>query len=334
MSLPKIIAVVGTTASGKSDMALDLAKKFNGEVISADSRQIYKEMDIGTNKEPGKLVHTERNDVKHWVFDEYEDKLEQMSSPLSLQEAVESVYEVDGIPHYMMSVVSPADVLTLAHFQTLAFGIIEDIIQRGKTPILVGGTSLYTSAILENWQIPEVEPDKELRNELDRLSDVELIRYLDAVDSKSTKKIDLTNRRRMIRAIEIAVQGRMNKSLNKLDPKYQPLYLAPTIDREEVYDRINQRVDKMVELGLVEEVKAVGEKYGYDVVAMTGHAYQQIGKYLQGEWSLEQALEESKKVTRHYAKRQLTWWRKHGDVRWCELGEAQKLTKEFLHHKS
>jgi len=329
-NLPKIIAIVGTTASGKSDMALELAKKFNGEIISADSRQIYKEMDIGTNKEPGEIKTAKLQNDKASNFLGYKYKLEQMNSPLSLEQALETVYEVDGIPHYMISVVSPADVLTLAHFQTLAFGIIEDIIQRGKTPILVGGTSLYTSAILENWQIPEVEPDKQLRNELDQLSDVELIRYLDAVDSKATKKIDLTNRRRMIRAIEIAVQGRMNKSLNKLDPKYNPLYLAPKIDREEVYDRINTRVDKMVELGLVEEVKTIGEKYGYDTVAMTGHAYQQIGKYLQGEWSLKQALEESKKVTRHYAKRQLTWWRKHGDVKWCKPGEAVEIAKAFL----
>lgn len=330
-ALPKVIAVVGTTASGKSDLGLALAKAFNGEMISLDSRQIYRYMDIGTNKEPGSLVERTEKIKETKAFDTYERHLQKIESPITLQEALSTVYLTDGIPNYMISVVNPDETLTLAHFQTLAFGIIEDILSRGKVPILVGGTSLYTTAILENWEIPDVEPDKELRNELDQLSDVELIRYLDAVDKKATQKIDLGNRRRIIRAIEIAVQGKMNKSKSKLEPKYTPLYLAPQVDRETIYERINTRVDKMIEQGLIEEVKQIGEEYGYDIVSMTGHAYQQIGKHLQGEWDLETAIEESKKVTRHYAKRQLTWWRKYGEVKWVEnVDEAVEITKQFL----
>jgi tRNA dimethylallyltransferase len=321
-NLPKIIAVVGTTASGKSDLAIEIAKEFDGEVISVDSRQIYKDMDIGTNKEPGNMVKRDEPILNVPPFQD---------SPVSLSDVLNDYYEVEGIPHYMISVVYPDQLLTLAHFQFLAFQIIDDILERGKLPILVGGTSLYTSAIAENWQIPDAKPNPNLRKELESLSDIELIKRLDAVDQGKTETIDLGNRRRLIRAIEIAEQGKMVKSPKKLDPKYETLYLAPRVDREEVYRRINDRVDKMLDQGLIEEVKTVGEKYGYGTVAMTGHAYQQIGKYLQSEWDLEKAVEESKKVTRRYAKRQMTWWRKYGDVHWVEnKNEAFRLVQGFL----
>lgn len=349
MNLPKIIAVVGTTASGKSDLALALAKKFNGEIISVDSRQIYKQMDIGTNKEPGQHQTDTREITKDKHFFAIEQKLDETRSPISLEEALENVYEVQGIPHYMIGVVRPDQLLTLSHFQQLAFGIIQEIIQRGKLPILVGGTSLYTSAILENWQIPDVEPNPNLRRELEDLTDAQLIARLEQTDPKAALRIDVQNRRRVIRAVEIASQGRMLKSASKLAKKYDALYLAPCVsspfppapfprreggecvDREVLYQRIDARVDKMIDAGLVEEVRAVGEKYGYDIVAMTGHAYQQIGFYLQGKWTLEQAIEESKKVTRNYAKRQLTWWRKHGDVKWVNnVAEAKNFVEVFL----
>ena len=230
MNQPKVIAVVGTTASGKTDLAIELAKKFNGELVSVDSRQIYKEMNIGTNK-----------DYRY--------------------------------PHHLMDLVTPDQVLTLADIQKLAFETIEDIIQRGKVPILVGGTGLYITAILENWKIPD----------------------------------------------------------EKGDPKYDALYIAPVIDREEVYEKINRRVDQMLEEGWLDEIKDLGEKYGWNTVAMTGHGYKQLGAYLRGETTLEKAIEETKKVIRHYAKRQLTWWRHHGDVNWVDgIGEAKKLVNIFL----
>lgn len=330
-NLPKIIAIVGTTASGKTDLAIELAKQFNGEIISVDSRQIYKKMDIGTAKEPGEMKAQDVETTKQNWFSQIEADLVRMQAPVSLFSVLSEVYMVEDIPHYMIDVVYPYELLTLAHFQALANGIISDIISREKLPILVGGTSLYTSAILENWKIPEVQPDQNLRTELEKLSDTELVKYLDSVDKKATENIDLKNRRRIIRAIEIATQGKINKSLNKLEAIYEPLYLAPSADREVIYDRINKRVGKMVEAGLVEEVKMVADKYGYDTVAMTGHAYQQIAKYLQGEWSLDRALEETQKVTRNYAKRQLTWWRKHGDVKWVkDSGEAVSLVSDFL----
>lgn len=326
MNLPKIIAVVGTTASGKSDLAIEIAKEFNGEIISVDSRQIYKEMNIGTAKEPGKIVKR----PKEWG--EINGHAKYISdTPVLLHNVMDEYYEVRGIPHYMIDVVYPDELLTLAHFQALAFGIIDEILSRGKLPVLVGGTSLYTTALVENWQIPEIPPDPNLRRELEQLSESELMMRLGDVLPEKAKTIDLKNRHRMIRTIEIALNGRIFKSKSKLEPKYEVLHLAPEVDREVIYNRINKRVDKMVEQGLVEEVKAVGEKYGYDIVAMTGHAYQQIGFYLQGKWDLKKALEESKKVTRNYAKRQLTWWRKNGPVEWIKnKDEAFNLVQKFL----
>ena len=241
--LPKIIAVVGITASGKTDLAIELAKEFNGELVSCDSRQMYKEMEIGTNKDR-------------------------------------------SFPHHLMDIVYPNERFTVADFQKVAYETIDEILSRGKLPILVGGTAMYVTAILENWQIPD----------------------------------------------------------GKGEPRYDALLVAPTVPRPVVYERINNRVGAMIKEGLVEEVKQIAEKYGYKTVAMTGHAYQQIAKYLLGEWSLEKAIEESKKVTRNYAKRQWTWWGKpatadkpenqpgpHGLVHWVKnKDEAFSLVRDFL----
>ena len=235
--LPKIIAVVGTTASGKTDLAIELAKEFDGELLSCDSRQMYKEMDIGTNKDR-------------------------------------------SFPHHLYDLVFPNERFTVADFQKIASQTIEEIVSRGTLPILVGGTAMYVTALLQNWDIND----------------------------------------------------------GKGEPLYDALLLAPNLSRDVVYDRINKRVDQMVKDGLVEEVKYIAEKYGYKTVAMTGNAYQQIAKYHLGEWSLERAIEESKKVTRNYAKRQWTWWGKpghqpgpHGHVHWVQnKDEAVRLVKEFL----
>ncbi len=235
--LPKIIAVVGTTASGKTDLAIELAKKFDGELISCDSRQIYKEMEIGSNKDR-------------------------------------------TYPHHLYDLVTPYERFTVVDFQEIAVQKINEILSRGKLPILVGGTSLYVTAILENYQVPAGKGEK----------------------------------------------------------LYDALLVAPDVPRAEIYDRVNKRVDLMMDQGLLEEVKALGEKYGYDNVAMTGHAYQQLGWYLQDKITLEEALEETKKATRNYVKRQFTWWGKpenqpgkHGFVHWVKTkDEAVNLVSDFL----
>lgn len=321
--LPKIIAVVGTTASGKSALALQLAKAFNGEVVSVDSRQIYKDMDIGTNKEPGKEVVVQRNDVPHVKLPS--------DCPVSLADVLSNLYEVEGVVHYMIGVVRPDQTLTLAHFKILAEGIIDDILSRGKLPILVGGTGLYVTAILENWQVPTAVPDPKLRAELQDLPAADLAKRLKQLDPLAYDAVDRNNPRRLVRAIEMAMQGQGHGRLKRGEPRYDALYLAPVFEKEVVYKRIDDRVDRMVTDGLVQEVKAVGEKYGFDCVAMTGHAYQQIGWYLQGKISLQEALDLSKKVTRAYAKRQITWWKKFGDVQWMkDAQQAEIVTRSFL----
>jgi tRNA dimethylallyltransferase len=322
--LPKIIAVVGTTASGKSALAIELAKAYNGEIVSVDSRQIYKEMDIGTNKEPGELV------VGKPSTDVLRAPLP-ADCPVSIQEILSNVYMVENIPHYMISIVRPDQLFTLAHFKAAAEAVIADIMRRGKLPILVGGTALYTTAILNNWQIPETQPDTALRTELQTLTTDELVKRLGQLDPARVETIDIRNRRRLFRAIEIAVYGQQGQAQVIGEKKYDALLLAPLVKKDVLYKRINDRVDAMAAAGLVEEVKAVGEKYGYDCVAMTGHAYQQISQSLKGEMSLEGALDLSKKVTRAYAKRQLTWWKKYGPVKWVQsTDEAIKAVEAFL----
>lgn len=321
-TLPKVIAVVGTTASGKSDLAIQLAQQCNGEIVSVDSRQIYAEMDIGTNKEPGEIHRIERPDVSDEKF---------ADSPVSLRDVLSAPYISSDILHYFISIVRPDQTLTLAHIQQLAFGVIDDILKRGKLPILVGGTGLYTSAILENWQLPKGLPDPKLREELQALSIDELQHRLQKLDPLAYDSVDRLNPRRLIRAIEMALQGQGYGRAKRGAPRYEALYLAPLMDKEAVSTRIDSRVDAMVKAGLIEEVKRVGGTYGYDSVAMTGHAYQQIGWYLQGKISLEEAIELSKKVTRAYAKRQRTWWKKFGNVQWVkDATEALQHAKRFL----
>lgn len=234
--LSKIITVVGPTASGKSGLAIELSRKFNGEIISCDSRQIYRGMDIGTAKEK----------------------------------------DFQGITHHLLDVVDPDQRYTLVDFQNDANRVIARIINKGKLPVLVGGTGLYVSAVTENWD----------------------------VDQKTKK-----------------------------DLLYDVLELAIEVDRKQLYERIDQRVDQMMDEGLVEEVKTVGEKFGYDNVAMTGIGYRQICDYLKGETTLSLAVEQIKKDTRHYAKRQLTWWRHHGDVKWIKnKTQAFKQVEKFLNN--
>lgn len=289
---PKILAIVGMTATGKSALAIEVAKKFNGEIISVDSRQIYRGMDIGTNKE-----------IRDLGFENKE-------SP---------GYVVGGILHHLIDIADPDQTITLADIQPMAFKIIEDILKRGKLPILVGGTGLYTSAIVENWQLPQAKPNLLLREELNQMSEAQLFSKLEAIDPEKAKTIDKQNRRRMVRALEIAENFAEEPS--KGEPKYEALLLGIDMPREEVYQRINDRVDRMVKDGLVEEVKKLGEKYGYETVAMSAVGYQQIGWHLQGKMSLAEAVEFMKKATRHYAKRQMTWWNKHGEVKWVKNTE-------------
>ena len=285
----KIIAVVGPTASGKTAYAVELAHKINGEIISADSRLVYKGFDIGTAKP--------------------------------------TVEERQGIPHYMIDIVEPEFDYTAGLYVTEARRIIEDIIKRGKTPIIAGGTGLYFRLLLENYVMPEVEPNYDLRKELQEYSSEDLHNLLKKLDRDAADKIYANDKKKLIRTIEIIkISGKPISESRSIaeGSQYDVDWLGLNFPREILYDRINKRVDIMIENGLVEETKNLLAKHGhiYNIVNTIG--YQEITKFLDGEFSFEEAVDKLKQNSRNYAKRQLTWFRKNTKIKWNVYPEKLK----------
>lgn len=272
----KVIAIAGPTASGKTKMAIDLAKEINGEIISADSRYVYKGFDIASAK-PTKE-------------------------------------EQDGIPHHLIDIVEPEYDYSVADFYDDARVKIYDIIQRGKTPIIAGGTGLYFRVLLETYDLPRVEANPELRAELELREKEDLLEELKALDPIGYEKIKTANTRRIIRALEVTkILGKpFSEASIEKEPEFDVDWRMPRIEsREVLYDRINRRVDLMVEQGLIEETQNLLEKHGRIKNFTCTIGYQEILTYLDGEASLEEALDKLKQHTRNYAKRQLTWFRKN-----------------------
>lgn len=298
--LPKIIVLVGPTASGKTAMSLKLAKKYGGEIVNADSRQVYRKMDIGTAKAK------KDNGVEFYS---------------------------QGIRHHLINIANPDEEFTLAEYKKLAFETIDDIISQGKLPIIVGGTGLYVWAVVDNLDIPAVAPNTRLRGELEKKSANELVRMLEEKDPDTANRIDLKNPRRVIRALEIVLSLKKDGTFEqkKLLPKYEALQIGLNVNRESLTERINERVDQQIRDGLVEEVKKLAEKYSWKLPSMSGIGYKQIGYYLRGEISLPEAVEMIKRDTRRYAKRQMTWFRREKRINWIDaLPEAENLIEEFI----
>lgn len=293
--LPRILVVLGPTGSGKTDLGIAIAKKNNGEIISADSRQIYKQMDIGTAKPKG----------------EWKD----------------GKYFVNGIPHYLMDVVNPDENFTVADFKVQAIAHIDDILKHNKLPIIVGGTGLYIWSVVDNLEIPKVAPNTELRMELEKKTQPELIEMLKQLDPESAEKIDLKNPRRVLRALEVAMTT--GESFFNQRKKQESLYDAQefgiNISKEDLYKRLDARVDQQIKDGLVDEVKSLSEKYSWNLPSMSGIGYKQIGYYLRGEMTLEQAIELLKRDTRRYAKRQMTWFKRDPRIKWLTGLEEFRL---------
>src|SRR3990172_8100414 len=249
-----LIAVIGPTSTGKSALALRLAQRFNGEIVSADSRQVYRYMDIGTAK-PNR---------------------EEMSL----------------VPHHLIDIINPDEDFSLAQYQRLAYQKITDIQRHGKLPFLVGGTGQYLWAVVEGWVIPSVTPDPEFRQRLEgRAAQGEtdqLYLELARVDPAAAQRIDGRNVRRVIRALEIARNsGASSRTISKAAPPFYTLLIGLTTERKELYRRIDQRVDNMIEQGLVDEVRVLLEKgYTLDLPSMSGIGYKQISLYLKGELTL------------------------------------------------
>lgn len=327
-NLPKIIAIMGPTASGKTDLSLRLAKKYNGEIIATDSRTLYKGMDIGTAKPEGQKLPGAQISA---------DKVESEgihSAKVKLQDLFsEKPYLVEGVKHWGVDILNPDESFSVSEFKDYAEKHIDRIISEGKLPILVGGTGLYFQAIIDQLEFADVPPDEELRTELKFLSLEDLQDRVKDYDVTALNYIDENNPRRLIRAIEL-MKGTGEKWLNihkKGQQKYDALQLMRDIDREDLYARIDKRVDAMVADGLVDEVRALKSEYGCDAQAMSGIGYRQVCDFLDGKARLSDAVEEVKKATRNYAKRQLTWFRKVDGVKLFKLDEeALDLVDEFL----
>ena len=304
----KLIVILGPTASGKSDLAIKLVKKFNGEIVSADSRQIYQEIDIGT----GKI---------------------EMRGTVPKGQSLTLRDSLSNIPHYLIDIVKPNQEFTLAQYKKLSIKAIKDIQKRGKLPFLVGGTGLYIQAVIDNLQIPKVKPNKKLRNKLEKLSNQELFKQLKKLDPLTAATIDPYNKRRLIRALEVCLITK--KPFSEQRKKGQPLFdvcqIGLKLDKKTLEKRIDQRVDKMFKAGLVEEVKKLAQKYSFDLPAMSGIGYQEIGQYLQGEITLGKAKELIKQHSRQYARRQLSWFKRDKRINWVSnYQKARKAIADFL----
>ena len=276
----KVIAVVGATASGKTAYAVELAKQVNGEIISADSRLVYKGLDIGTAKP--------------------------------------TIDERAGIPHHMIDIVEPEVDYSVGVYVQTAGNIINDIISRAKTPIIAGGTGLYFRILLENYDLPKISPDYELRKELSQLEFDELYEMLLKLDSEAAKLVIQNDKRRAIRFIEIVKLTGMpvSEARGIKEPEYEVEWIGLNYPRAELYERINKRVDLMLEQGLVDETRKLLKEHGRISNIINTIGYREITSYLDGELTLNEAADKLKQNTRNYAKRQLTWFRKNPDIKW------------------
>jgi len=305
---PKLIAVVGPTASGKTDLAVRLAKAFGGEVISADSRQFYRGMEIGSDTVTGtaRTVGGFRT-VVH-----------------------------DGIPHHLVSFRSPKRPVTVAEFARMARRRIRSVLKRGRVPFLVGGSGLYVKAVVDNLAIPEVKADPKVRATLERRSTGALFAELRRKDPQYADRIAPKNRRYAIRALEvIAATGKPFSVLQRAqEAEYDVLELGIARSREEMYARIDARVDALMRKGLLEEAERLSKRYGWDLPSMSGLGHRQLGAYLRGETALEEAVRLVKRDTRHFAKRQMTWFRRDGRIIWVKTyAEAKRRVSAFLKGK-
>lgn len=294
---PPLIIVLGPTASGKTGLSIALAQKFNGEIISADSRQIYRGMDIGT------------------------DKISQKAT--------------QGIKHYMIDVRNPDQTFTMADFQRETTHAIQEIQHKGKTPFLVGGTGLYINAIAENYQLDQAPPDLELRAELEQELEEQgaehMHKMLAELDPLSASKIHPNNHRYLIRALEINLKAKQPKGNARKESKYEILRIGINWPRKELYERINSRVNEQIDRGILNEIKTLLEQgYSRTLPSMSGLGYKEFFPYLDGEKSLEECLEDLKQATRNYAKRQMTWFGRDDTIYWISSASAEEIKSKIL----
>ena len=296
--MKKLVVILGPTASGKSEMAIKLAKKFEGEIISADSRQIYKGLDIGT----GKVTKKQRRDI----------------------------------PHYLLDVASPKRIFTVVQYRKLALKAIEKIFKKGKIPILCGGTGFYIQAVVDGIFIPEVKPNWKLREELEKKTVQELFSQLKKLDPKRAKTIEKENKRRLIRALEIVKKiGRVPILVPILQRKkgelfFNTLQIGIKLSREKLREKITKRVQKMFKLGLEKEVKNLVKKYNW-IPPLQTIGYQEWQDYFEGKIDKNEVKKIIIQHTIQLTKRQITWFKRDKRINWVKnYQETEKLVKKFL----
>ena len=299
-----LIVLTGPTAVGKTSLSISLAKAVNGEIISADSMQVYKGMDIGSAK-----IRKE---------------------------------EMQGVTHYLVDILEPEEEFHIVKFQELAKAAMEEIYAKGKIPILVGGTGFYIQAVTRDIDFTQAEQETSYREELEQLAKEKGAEYLHEklreVDPKSAENIHANNVKRVIRALEFYHQNgtpisEHNEEQKQQTSPYNLAYFVLTAQREILYERIDRRVDQMMEEGLLEEVKSLRERGCHrGMVSMQGLGYKEILAYLEGEYPLEEAVRILKRDTRHFAKRQLTWFRREQDVIWVDKEQFHWNEAEILEY--
>ena len=300
MDKPKGVVICGPTASGKTALSIQLAQKINGEIISSDSMQIYKDMNIGTAKP--------------------------------------TIEEMQGIKHYLIDFVEPNQRYSVAEFKKDAENAIEEILAKGKTPIVVGGTGLYVDSLIYGIEYQDIKIDEEYRKELEKRAQKEGLEALYAeakkIDPEAVKKISSNDQKRILRILEIYKATGKNKTEQEQESrkngvKYDYKVFAIDMNREVLYDRINKRVDIMIENGLIEEVEKLLKKYKEFPTAMQGLGYKEVVEYLQADITKEEMIEKIKRETRRYAKRQMTWFRKNKQTIWIKPNDLPKILEQI-----
>lgn len=287
MQKDKVIVICGPTASGKTSLSIALAKKINGEIVSSDSMQIYKDMDIGTAKP--------------------------------------SEEEMQGIKHYLIGIIEPDKRYSVADYKEDAKKAIKEILQKGKVPIIVGGTGLYIDSLIYEIEYPNIEFDSKYRAELEKQVEEQglekIYQKAKGIDPEAVNKISCNDKKRILRILEIyhatgKTKTEQEKESRKKEVEYDYQVYALKWDREKLYERINARVDIMLENGLVEEVKNIMRKYNEFPTAMQGLGYKEVVEYLNGDLTKQEMEDKIKRETRRYAKRQMTWFRKNKQTIW------------------
>lgn len=290
----KIIVILGPTASGKSALAVKITKKINGEIISADSRQVYKELNIGTGKITKK--------------------------------------EMRGIPHHCLDIVSPKKIFTVSDFKKRTDDAIEKIFAKNKTPIIVGGTGLYIQSIVDNIVLPEVKPDWKLRKKLEKKTTEEMFTILKKLDPERAKNIDPKNPRRLIRAIEIAKALGKVPNLEAKLPSWEAIQIGIKLSDEKLKENINKRLVCRLKKGMIAEAKNLHDQgMSWKRMDELGLEYRYLSKFLKGEISKIEMTEKLKSEIWKYTKRQMTWFKRDKKIKWIsEEKEVKKLIREFL----